>query len=121
MAANRAPRAPRITLAALNAAAAIALVRVFAGAAWLIPAVLAALLPHALFAFSDRRRWSPFAALIGICVIGTVFAMVIVNPVPGQETRVDLTPDKVGTFSFHCDVFCGDGHEDMEGTLIVEA
>jgi len=41
--------------------------------------------------------------------------------VPGQETRVSLTPDKVGTFSFHCDVFCGDGHEDMEGTLVVEA
>ena len=41
--------------------------------------------------------------------------------VPGQETRVNLTPDKVGSFSFHCDVFCGDGHEDMEGTLVVEA
>ena len=41
--------------------------------------------------------------------------------VPGQETRIDLTPDKVGNFTFHCDVFCGDGHEDMEGTLVVEA
>jgi cytochrome c oxidase subunit II len=41
--------------------------------------------------------------------------------VPGQETRVPLTPDKPGNFSFHCDVFCGDGHEDMEGTLVVEA
>ena len=41
--------------------------------------------------------------------------------VPGQETRVTLTPDKPGTFTFFCDVFCGDGHEDMEGTLVVEA
>jgi cytochrome c oxidase subunit 2 len=41
--------------------------------------------------------------------------------VPGQETRIDLTPDKVGSFNFHCDVFCGDGHEDMDGTLVVEA
>ena len=41
--------------------------------------------------------------------------------VPGQETRVDLTPDKAGSFVFFCDVFCGDGHEDMSGTLIVEA
>jgi cytochrome c oxidase subunit 2 len=41
--------------------------------------------------------------------------------VPGQETRVSLTPDKAGSFSFHCDVFCGDGHEDMEGVLVVEA
>jgi len=41
--------------------------------------------------------------------------------VPGQETRVRLLPDKAGNFSFLCDVFCGDGHEDMEGVLVVEA
>ncbi len=41
--------------------------------------------------------------------------------VPGQETRVTLTPDKAGSFTFFCDVFCGDGHEDMEGTLVIEA
>ena len=41
--------------------------------------------------------------------------------VPGQETRVTLTPDKAGSFTFFCDVFCGDGHEDMDGTLVVEA
>lgn len=41
--------------------------------------------------------------------------------VPGQETRVPLTPDKVGRFAFFCDVFCGDGHEDMDGVLVVEA
>ena len=38
---------------------------------------------------------------------------------PKEVTRVTLTPDKAGTFSFRCDVFCGDGHEDMTGTLIV--
>ena len=27
----------------------------------------------------------------------------------------------VGTFAFHCDVFCGDGHEDMDGTIRVVA
>ena len=41
--------------------------------------------------------------------------------VPGQETRVRLVPDKAGSFAFLCDVFCGDGHEDMEGTLVIEA
>lgn len=41
--------------------------------------------------------------------------------VPGQETRVALTPDKAGSFAFLCDIFCGDGHEDMEGILVVEA
>ncbi len=39
--------------------------------------------------------------------------------VPKEVTRVTLTPDKAGTFSFRCDVFCGDGHEDMTGTMIV--
>ena len=41
--------------------------------------------------------------------------------VPGQETRVELLPAKAGSFTFFCDVFCGDGHEDMDGTLVVEA
>jgi cytochrome c oxidase subunit II len=41
--------------------------------------------------------------------------------VPGEETRVRLLPDKAGTFSFLCDVFCGDGHEAMDGVLVVEA
>lgn len=44
-----------------------------------------------------------------------------VDVVPGQETRVPLTPNKVGSFTFLCDVFCGDGHDDMDGTLTVEA
>lgn len=41
--------------------------------------------------------------------------------VPGQETRVSLTPTRAGRFAFLCDLFCGDGHEDMEGLLVVEA
>src|SRR5215467_2212664 len=41
--------------------------------------------------------------------------------VPGQETRLELVPDKAGSFAFFCDVFCGGGHEDMDGTLVVEA
>ena len=41
--------------------------------------------------------------------------------VPDQETRVTITPTKAGNFVFFCDVFCGDGHEDMAGTLVVEA
>ena len=38
---------------------------------------------------------------------------------PGQATRVRFVPDKVGEFTFVCDVFCGDGHEDMEGKITV--
>ncbi len=38
---------------------------------------------------------------------------------PGQVMHVKLTPDKVGTFTFLCDIFCGSGHENMNGTITV--
>jgi cytochrome c oxidase subunit 2 len=38
---------------------------------------------------------------------------------PGETARVRFVPDKVGTFAFHCDVFCGDGHEEMNGEIVV--
>ena len=37
----------------------------------------------------------------------------------GVVEKLRFIPDKVGTFTFFCDVFCGDGHEDMSGTLKV--
>jgi cytochrome c oxidase subunit 2 len=40
--------------------------------------------------------------------------------VPGKVTRIRFTPDKTGEFVFFCDVFCGDGHEQMSGTLTVK-
>ena len=41
--------------------------------------------------------------------------------IPGQVARVRLVPDKVGTFTFLCDIFCGSGHETMSGTIVVAA
>ena len=38
---------------------------------------------------------------------------------PGKVSRIRLTPVKTGKFTFSCDVFCGDGHEEMTGTVIV--
>jgi cytochrome c oxidase subunit 2 len=38
---------------------------------------------------------------------------------PGVVQKVRFIPDKAGKFTFFCDVFCGDGHEDMSGTLTV--
>ena len=38
---------------------------------------------------------------------------------PGSVTQLRFTTDKTGRFTFACDVFCGSGHEDMSGTLIV--
>jgi cytochrome c oxidase subunit 2 len=40
--------------------------------------------------------------------------------VPGQTARVRWVPAREGTFAFVCDVFCGDGHEGMGGTIVVE-
>ena len=40
---------------------------------------------------------------------------------PGETARLRFTPDKVGTFTFLCDIFCGDGHEGMSGTMKVVA
>jgi cytochrome c oxidase subunit II len=40
--------------------------------------------------------------------------------VPGETTHVKFTPDKTGRFIFHCDIFCGEGHEDMDAAIIVE-
>jgi cytochrome c oxidase subunit 2 len=39
---------------------------------------------------------------------------------PGQITRVRVTPRKIGTFVFHCDYYCGSGHEEMQGEIVVE-
>src|SRR5438105_2095684 len=40
--------------------------------------------------------------------------------IPGEITRITFTPDKAGSFEYLCDIFCGDGHEDVNGTLIVK-
>lgn len=42
------------------------------------------------------------------------------NVEPGRVTRVRIVPSKAGTFLFHCDVFCGSGHEEMAGEIVVK-
>ena len=42
------------------------------------------------------------------------------NIEPGRVTRVRIVPSKAGTFLFHCDVFCGSGHEEMAGEIVVK-
>jgi cytochrome c oxidase subunit 2 len=39
---------------------------------------------------------------------------------PGKVTQVRITAPKAGTYEFHCDLFCGEGHEGMTGKIIVE-
>jgi len=38
---------------------------------------------------------------------------------PQKVTKLRFVPQKVGTFPFHCDNFCGSGHEGMTGTIKV--
>lgn len=45
---------------------------------------------------------------------------VSVDLAPGKEETVEFVADKKGEFTFFCSVFCGSGHPDMKGKLIVE-
>ncbi|HEY1148878.1 MAG TPA: cytochrome c oxidase subunit II [Pseudoduganella sp.] len=38
---------------------------------------------------------------------------------PGRVTEVRFTPQKTGRFDFLCDNFCGSGHEEMSGRIVV--
>ncbi|MEY4745343.1 MAG: hypothetical protein RL272_1288 [Candidatus Parcubacteria bacterium] len=39
---------------------------------------------------------------------------------PGTPSTAEFVADRQGTFPFFCNTFCGSGHGDMRGTLIVE-
>jgi cytochrome c oxidase subunit II len=39
--------------------------------------------------------------------------------VPGKVTELKVTPPKTGEFDFFCDIFCGSGHEGMNGKIKV--
>jgi heme/copper-type cytochrome/quinol oxidase subunit 2 len=39
---------------------------------------------------------------------------------PGKTTLLRLVAGKAGVYQFHCDNFCGEGHGDMTGKIIVE-
>jgi cytochrome c oxidase subunit 2 len=37
----------------------------------------------------------------------------------GSTATIKVRPDKTGTFTFFCDVYCGEGHSDMNGKIVV--
>ncbi|MCU6498253.1 cupredoxin domain-containing protein [Rugamonas sp. A1-17] len=41
--------------------------------------------------------------------------------VMGKPVQMKLKPETAGQFGFLCDNFCGSGHEEMAGTIIVKA
>jgi hypothetical protein len=38
---------------------------------------------------------------------------------PGVISRLRVTAKKPGTYPFHCDIFCGEGHSEMVGDIVV--
>ena len=42
-------------------------------------------------------------------------------PRGGDTVTIDFVASAAGTFPIICSEFCGDGHEDMTGTLVVSA
>ena len=42
-------------------------------------------------------------------------------PRGGEPVVIEFTPNEAGRFPIACSLFCGDGHEDMKGALIVSA
>ena len=50
------------------------------------------------------------------------FGIIITDGIqPGKATLVSFTADKAGTFTFSCNAICGDNHQNMQGTLVVNA
>ena len=44
-----------------------------------------------------------------------------IDLLPGLVTRLELQPRQPGVIDFLCDNFCGEGHEEVHGRLIVSA
>jgi cytochrome c oxidase subunit 2 len=38
---------------------------------------------------------------------------------PGKLETISFTPDKAGRFDYLCDIFCGEGHGEVHGVLVV--
>lgn len=45
--------------------------------------------------------------------------MIRADLIPGRVTRIELPAQRAGIYEFLCDNFCGDGHEEMHGKLVV--
>jgi cytochrome c oxidase subunit II len=41
------------------------------------------------------------------------------DALPGRPAKVRIVPHQTGRFVFHCDIFCGSGHEELEGVVVV--
>ena len=85
----------------------------------------AASAPHATTAEPTARmiritahKWSFTPDEIHL-VVGQPVVLELVSLDPGRSIQIPVRPLRAGTFTFHCDVFCGDGHEEMSGRIVV--
>jgi transglutaminase-like putative cysteine protease len=97
-----AQRNPFVTIAraSLTFAAAVGLARVFRGGSWLGPITVAAVLPPAIAAFTQYRRWHPLTG-IGITVILGALLAVFVNDPSGTIAGI---PTGTGLSNFVHDI-----------------
>ena len=81
-----------ITRAGLTASVALGLTSVFAGGPWLFAALAAAIAPHALLAWADRRKLASYVAIAMVLGGAFLFTLVAVEPhttnsgIPTSET-----------------------------------
>ena len=111
----------------------LAAVAAVAGTAGYFAAALAAVEPDRValtatkFAFSSReiklRKGKPVTFAISSVDFVHGFTVPDFNvrqdAIPGTTVEVTFTPDRAGRFIFLCDNFCGEGHDQMAGVLIV--
>lgn len=77
MAARHRTTLPSLALAALSVATAAGLARVFAGASWVAPAVVAAVLPHLVAIAGRRRNWPEPVVLAGLLAGCTAYGLAV--------------------------------------------
>ena len=51
--------------------------------------------------------------------VRSILVPFVVGGLVGAGVALLLAP-KAGTYEFHCDLFCGEGHEGMTGKIIAE-
>ena len=112
----------------------LAAIAAIAGVAGYYAAALAAAAPPdrialtaAKFAFSSReirlRKGRPVTFVLSSPDFAHGFSVPDFNlrkdVMPGKTVEVTFTPDRAGRFIFLCDNFCGEGHDQMAGVLVV--
>jgi cytochrome c oxidase subunit II len=51
----------------------------------------------------------------------SIEALKVDEPIqPGKPATIHVTPQQKGRFNVECDIVCGPGHDNMQGTVIVE-